>query len=412
MNFVDQIKNKLTMLQDDFGEDDAPTESDNSTAPEAPAEEAVEETEDHGTDDHHKEDSHDYPAEDCEVSLFGSCLGFEIWRYTIQAMTVGAFFLMVTVNFASSYFPGVLPLADMTEYWNLAIDPAGWTFSIWGVIYSGLAMFVLYQMVPSGWIEYLGGKRNDEMIFIYGNFVFIVNMILNAAWLPIFQSNTQSGFIVSWFIILGIWATNTYMMVISQRFETWWLENLVMRIPFSLYSGWVTCATVLNTFYLAASLGMRDTPKVDINRKWIEGLDFMMFISEEAWTSIALWTVFFMVEIVAYWERNPLWGSVFSWAVAGIIGKNVDKLGSGVDEHYILLGNAGIIEFFNTFSMIVLDVYLTIEELQPWFTPISFWNGGLYGLTDWSVLFTNLKSLLSYPESYFANVAEARLPTM
>jgi hypothetical protein len=194
MNFVDQIKNKLTMLQDDFGEDDAPTESDNSTAPAAP-EPTVDEEEDHGTDDHHEEkEHHDEPAHhsdtDCEVSLFGSCMAFDIWRYTIQGLTVFTYFLMVTVNFASSYFPGVLPLAGLTEYWDLAIDPAGWTFSIWGVIYIGLGMYTVYQMVPSEWIEYVGGKRNDEMIFIYGNFVFIINMLLNAAWLPIFQSNT------------------------------------------------------------------------------------------------------------------------------------------------------------------------------------------------------------------------------
>merc|ERR1711990_755626 len=111
------------------------------------------------------------------------------------------------------------------------------------------------------------------MIYIYGNFVFIVNMLINIVWLPTFQSNTQWGFIMSWLLIVCLWITNTYMMVISQRFETWWVEVLVMRIPFSIYSGWVTCATVLNTFYMLASWGMKDTPIVDFKYDWWQGFD-------------------------------------------------------------------------------------------------------------------------------------------
>lgn len=113
-------------------------------------------------------------------------------------------------------------------------------------------------MLPTEWIEYVGGTRNDGMLFNYMNFVFLVNMLCNAAWLPVFQSNTLWGFIVGWFLILGIWITNTYLMVIAERSEMWWFEALVVRIPFSVYSGWVTGATVLNTAYALKSMGMTD----------------------------------------------------------------------------------------------------------------------------------------------------------
>jgi hypothetical protein len=77
-------------------------------------------------------------------------------------------------------------LADVTAYWGLPIDPAGWAFSIWGVIYTLLGLFVFYQMLPSGWITYLGGKRNDDMIFNKMNLIFVFNMLCNTAWLPVF----------------------------------------------------------------------------------------------------------------------------------------------------------------------------------------------------------------------------------
>ena len=142
----------------------------------------------------------------------------------------------------------------------MPIDPAGYAFSIWGLIYFLLALFTIYQAIPAEWIEALGGKRNDEMIFVHMNFIFLINCLLNAAWLPVFQSNTLWGFIVGWVLLVGIWLTNTALMVISQRNHSWWLEVLMVRLPFSIYSGWVTGATVLNTAYMLKSWGMADEP--------------------------------------------------------------------------------------------------------------------------------------------------------
>lgn len=96
------------------------------------------------------------------------------------------------------------------------------------------------------------------MLFNKLNFIFVANMLLNTAWLPLFQSNTQWGFIAAWVAIVGIWLTNTAIMVIANRNESWWLEALLVRIPFSVYSGWVTCATVLNSVYMLMSWGAVD----------------------------------------------------------------------------------------------------------------------------------------------------------
>jgi hypothetical protein len=81
-------------------------------------------------------------------------------------------------------------LSDITDFWTAPLDPKGWAFSIWGIIYTLLGMFVFYQMVPAEWVAYLGGKKDDDMLFNKMNFIFVVNMMLNTAWLPLFQSNT------------------------------------------------------------------------------------------------------------------------------------------------------------------------------------------------------------------------------
>jgi len=52
--------------------------------------------------------------------------------------------------------------------------------------------------------------------------------------------------------------TNIVMMTISDREEVWWPEILFIRAPFSIYTGWVTAATILNTTYMLKSWGMAD----------------------------------------------------------------------------------------------------------------------------------------------------------
>lgn len=98
----------------------------------------------------------------------------------------------------------------------------------------------------------------------------------------------------------------------------------MLRIPLSLYSGWLVCATALQTMYLLASWGMTDKPKEDKGknggRSWWHGLDFMMWEGQDEgrWTAFVLETLSVVVGAVAWWERNPMWGNVFGYAVAAI----------------------------------------------------------------------------------------------
>jgi hypothetical protein len=50
---------------------------------------------------------------------------------------------------------------DISDQWDLRIMPAGWAFSIWGIIFTLLGVFVGYQALPSSWVP----GRNDTLIF-------------------------------------------------------------------------------------------------------------------------------------------------------------------------------------------------------------------------------------------------------
>jgi hypothetical protein len=94
MNLYDTIQEKLTMLQDDFGDEEEVDESVNSDAPDEPAAEPpkaddppseepnIEEAADEGTKDDPdappKAEGH-HESHDCDVTFFGDCEMFTYW---------------------------------------------------------------------------------------------------------------------------------------------------------------------------------------------------------------------------------------------------------------------------------------------------------------------------------------------
>ena len=139
--------------------------------------------------------------------------------------------------------------------------------------------------------------------------------------MPFFMSNTLWGFIVSEVFMLIIFATNIAMMVISCSNKVCRMEVFTVRLPLTLFAGWVTTAAILNTTFMLKSWGMWDgkdvtKPGNDISWDW---LNFMMFIDEEMWSIILLWFAFVWYTAVSWGIKNPLYGSVFTWASAAIL---------------------------------------------------------------------------------------------
>lgn len=156
-------------------------------------------------------------------------------------------------------------------------------------------------------------------------------MLVNAGWLPFFQSNTTWGFIVSEVMILFLWASAVSLMVIADRTDLWWVEIFTVRLPFSVYAGWLTSATALNTAFMFKSWGMEDEPLyiTTFNGNFVTPgwtwMDYMMFLDEEEWVTILLWFVFVVYEVIAWVERNPVYGMVFGWAGAAVVAYTAEE---------------------------------------------------------------------------------------
>lgn len=125
------------------------------------------------------------------------------------------------------------------------LAPAGPAFSIWSVIYLGLAAYTVWQWLPA--------KATDERARATG-WLAAASMVLNAAWLLV----TQAGWI--WVSVLVILALLTTLVLLVARLARRPARSLGDRIvldgTFGLYLGWVGVATCAN---VAAALAVDTT---------------------------------------------------------------------------------------------------------------------------------------------------------
>jgi len=202
-----------------------------------------------------------------------------------------------------------------------------------------------------------------------------------------------------------MWFTALACMVIADRNPNYWMETIAVRIPFSLYTGWLTAATLLNTTYMFKSWGWGDFNTIPW---WAwEWADFMNFMTEEEWTCVTVWFAFVLFTVISWVERNPLYGGVFIWAGTAIL----DNLVTNKPEMETLIINSSVILGVHSIDMIILSLYLVWEELQPYYVPISFWNGGIISNVEWYRMFEDIGIVLKYLEEFFKDTLADRLPS-
>lgn len=185
------------------------------------------------------------------------------------------------------------------EYHNL-FTPAGYAFSIWGLIYILLFAFVIY----TGRSLFKPEKNESETFVNRMGWWFVVSCIANCLW------------IVTWLYgytglsVLVLAAAFISLMVIvleALKYYRGSAEKWFINIPFQIYAGWLSVALIA----AAAS--------------WLQKIGWEGFgLSEEAWTVIMI-TVAVTVHLFMTWQKRALaFALVAVWALVAIAVSNQD----------------------------------------------------------------------------------------
>lgn len=202
---------------------------------------------------------------------------------------------MIAVNYLANALPigGVTTGEASDSYANL-FTPAGLTFSIWGLIYLLLAIFVVFFSMRFG--KKSNSKRN-EILSKTGK-LFIINALANICWIFAWHYGMILLSVAIMLVILG-----TLIMIANllnkEKFSL--PEKAWLLLPFSVYFGWITVATIANITVLLVSLNWNG-----------------FGIADNIWTIIILLVGATIGILRAAKDKNIPYILVFVWAYGGI----------------------------------------------------------------------------------------------
>jgi len=198
-----------------------------------------------------------------------------------------------------------LPLNNKTtgelsdQYPNLFV-PAGLTFSIWGVIYILLAIFVIYGLVVA--IR----KDSEKSSFIENiGILFLISCLANIGWIFAWHYEILALSLVLMLILLGSLIT-IYLRLRIGKSDSTRTEKYVVHLPFSIYLGWITIATIANVTALL----------VDINWNTFG-------LSEPFWAIAVIIVGIAITLSVLFTRKDIFYCLVVDWALLGILLKRL-----------------------------------------------------------------------------------------
>lgn len=211
---------------------------------------------------------------------------------TRQIMIVLTTLVTLTVNGLANALPlNGLNTGEISDSFDIYFVPAGYVFSIWGLIYLLLITFAVYQALPA--------QRHNPRLARVGWWVVVANLA-NAAWIfcwhfllfPLSLVVMLVLLVSLLFIYRGL-RTNSEAVLPAER---WFVQ-----LPFSVYLGWISVATIAN---------------------FSDVLDYLNWgrfgLPEEAWMVILLAIVAVLAWAMSLDQRDAAYLAVLLWALVGI----------------------------------------------------------------------------------------------
>lgn len=225
-----------------------------------------------------------------------------IMKKTLQIANIIAFVATVFINyFANTGKMNGTTVGEVSNNINSLLTPAGYAFSIWGIIYLMLLGFVVYQC------RSLFTKVRDDQFILDTGWWFVISCLANCLWITLWIYGYIGYSVIAIFILLF----SILKIVMNNRMELWDAPISVIAFvwwPFVFYSGWVTIAGVVNVAAYLKTINWNG---------W--------GISEVTWTVIMI-VIAGIINLIVTWKRNMReFALVGTWALVAIAVSNWDE---------------------------------------------------------------------------------------
>jgi hypothetical protein len=209
-----------------------------------------------------------------------------------QVSVILAILAMIVVNVLANALPiNGLNTGQISDGFKVYFVPAGYVFSIWGLIYIGLIAYAIFQALPA--------QRENPRLRAVGWWV-VIGSLANIGWIFLWHYQ-QFPLTLLAMLALLVSLVITYLRLGIGRSQVGTGEKWAVRVPFSIYLGWITVATVANVTSLLDYL------------KWNR-----FGLSEFVWMDVMLAAVLVISVLMSFTRKDMAYTLVLLWALAGI----------------------------------------------------------------------------------------------
>lgn len=203
--------------------------------------------------------------------------------------------LSVVLALAVNILASALPLngqntGEISDRFKVYFVPAGYVFAIWGIIYIGWIAFAIYQALPA--------QKDSPRLRRLG-YLFALSGVFNATWLFCWHYNRFGLSVLVMLVLLGLLIAS-YLRLNVGKTRVGNAEKWCVDIPFSVYLGWITVATVANI------------------TDWLYSVGWNGFGAPMAWAVIMLIAATVIGALMAWTRRDAGYLLVLVWSFIGI----------------------------------------------------------------------------------------------
>jgi translocator protein len=211
---------------------------------------------------------------------------------TLLVGNILALVVVLTVNALASILRiNGMNTGEISDLYPSLFTPAGFTFSIWGVIYLLQIGFVIAQF-----------KIKEENYFKELSLWYLLTCFANVSWILVWQYLFTTASVVVMLVLLFS-LTRIFLLLQKNKINSK-TEWFFIKLPFLFYFAWICVATIANISALLVSLN------------WQGG-----FLSEEQWAIAMIIVAALLGLFIAYKFKEPAILLVLMWAFFGIYSK-------------------------------------------------------------------------------------------
>ena len=208
--------------------------------------------------------------------------------------TLALLFMLAMNTLAISLPLGGKTTGELSDMYPNLFVPAGFTFSIWSIIYLLLIGFIINQWISSA------DKSEIDKVGLW----FIINGLANGAWIVAWHYQLVPVSLIIMFVLLG----SLIMIYRNLNVNYFGLHGVrwFVNVPISVYLGWISVATVANFTTVLVHYG------------W-SGFG----ISEDVWSVMVLMVAVVLGCVMMYRHKDIFYAAVIAWASYGILSKRL-----------------------------------------------------------------------------------------